>query len=192
MGGHPPPWPWGRARGGAISIALAALVAGLLLGYVDGHLQASTSGPTRAATARATVLPVADTAILATGNRCAVQLGRSLQLGIEVMNQSDRRLTLRQVKPVLPLGGLRATASQWGTCGSLPEPGLAQAPSLAAGATRWLTVTFDVLVGCPQALPVWFKVSYMQAGRLATGELDSFPDLGQVPYNSCSTVPTGQ
>jgi hypothetical protein len=48
------------------------------------------------------------------------------------------------------------------------------------------------MVGCPQPLPVFFKVSFVQAGRLVTADLDSFSDLGQVPYNNCATVPTGQ
>jgi hypothetical protein len=193
MGGHPPRWPWESARGPTISIALVALVAGLLLGFIGGHLQASTgSRATRAATALTTVLPAGDTAISATGSRCAVQLGRTLQLGIEIMNQSDRTVALRQIKPVLPLAGLHAIASQWGTCGSLPEPGLQQATSLDPGATGWLTVTFDVMVSCPQPLPVGFKVSYVQAGRLVTAELDSFPDLGEVRYNNCNTNPIGQ
>jgi hypothetical protein len=135
MGGDPPRWPWGSARGPAIGIAVAALAAGLLLGFIGGRA----------------------------GGRCAVQLGHTLQLGIEIMNQSDRTVVLRQIKPALPLG-----------------------------ATGWLTVTFDVMVSCPQPLPVQFKVSYLQAGRLATAELDSFPDLGQVRYNNCNINPIGQ
>lgn len=194
MGDHRPRWPWGSARGPAISIVVAALVAGLLLGFIGGRLQARTKvRPTRAATAITTVLPVGGTAISATGSQCAVQLGHTLQLGIEIMNQSDRTVVLRQVKAVLPLGGLQAIASQWAPCGSLPESGPGPRPdSLAPGATGWLTVTFDVMVGCPQPLPVFFKVSFVQAGRLVTADLDSFPDLGQVRYNNCTTVPTGQ
>jgi hypothetical protein len=193
VGGRPPRWPWAVARGPATSVALATLVAGLLLGFIGGRLQAGTRGrPARAAPALTTVLPAGDTAIGATGSRCAVQLGHTLQLGIEIMNQSDRTVVLRQVKPVLPLGGLQEIASQWGTCGSLPEPGLGPATSLAPGATGWLTVTFDVLVGCPQPLPVLFKVSFVQAGRRVTADLASFPDLGQVRYNNCITVPLGQ
>jgi hypothetical protein len=190
MGGQLLRWPWGSAPRPTVSIALAALVAGLLLGFLGGHLQAkkTTGRPGPAATA----LPAGSSAISATGNQCAVQLGQTLQLGIEIMNQSDRTAALRQIKPVLPLGGLHAIASQWGTCGSLPGPGLEQATSLAPGATGWLTITFDVTVGCPQPIPVGFKVSYMQAGRLATTELDSFPDLGQVRFNKCSTDLTGQ
>ena len=54
MGGHPPPWPWGTARGPAISLALTALAAGLLLGFAAGRLQAGANGrPARAASARA-------------------------------------------------------------------------------------------------------------------------------------------
>jgi hypothetical protein len=194
MGGPPPRWPWGTARGPAISIALAALAAGLLLGFVGGHLQARVNGrPTRAATSAAAVFPVGDTAITGTGNLCAVQLGHDLQLGVEVVNRSDRTVALRQIEPVLPLGGLKAVTSRWGTCGALPElgpgPGPGQATALGPGATGWLTVTFDVMVGCPQPLPVQFKISYAQAGRLVTAELPGFPDLGQVQYNNCGTNP---
>ena len=41
--------------------------------------------------------------------------------------------------------------------------------------------------GCPQPLPVQFKISYAQAGRLVTAELPGFPDLGQVRYSNCGT-----
>jgi len=192
MGGHPPRWPWGTARGPAVRIALAAFAAGLLLGFGGGHLQAGANGrPGRAASSATTVFAVGDTAITMTGNRCAVQLGHALQLGVEVVNQSDRAVALHQIEPVLPLGGLKAVASRWGTCGSLSElsPGPGQATALGPGGTRWLTVTFDVMVGCPQPLPVQFKISYAQAGRLVTAELLGFPDLGQVQYNHCGTNP---
>jgi len=186
IGGHGPRWrPFRGARGPAISLAFAALVAGLLLGFIGGHLQAR-NGARPAGPAPATVQPAGDTAISFTGSRCAVQRGDTLQLGIEIMNQSGSTVILRQIKPVLPLGGLREIASRWGTCGSLPEPGLGQPASLAPGATGWMTVTFDVLVGCPQALPVYFRVSFVQASRLVTADLDSFPDLGQVRYDNCN------
>jgi hypothetical protein len=61
------------------------------------------------------------------------------------------------------------------------------ATSLAPGATGWLTVTFDVMVRCPGPLPVQFRVTYLQAGRLVTADFDSFPDLGPVRYNNCAT-----
>ena len=85
------------------------------------------------------------------------------------------------------IGGLRATAGTVGTCGALPT-GAPTALTLPAGATEWLTVTFHVLVRCPQPLPVQFVVSYTTAGKMSTAQLDEFPDLGQVTYNGCPTA----
>jgi hypothetical protein len=189
MGSSPPRWPWGTAHGPGISIALLALAAGLLLGFAGGRLQARANGrPARAATSAATVFAVGDP-LIETGNRCAVQLGHALQLGVEVVNQSDRAVALRQIEPVLPLGGLKTVASRWGTCGALAGPGPGPATALGPGATGWLTVTFDVMVSCPQPLPVQFEISYAQAGRLVTAEFAGFADLGQVQYNNCGTNP---
>jgi hypothetical protein len=189
MGGHSPRWLWRSAREPTTGLVLAALLAGLLVGFVGGHLQASSKGKPAPTVSKALTAPqqVGLAAITMTGSRCAVQLGRTLQLGIEIVNQSGGAVELRQVKPVLPLGGMRAVASQWSTCGSLPMPGAAQTTSLDAHATEWLTITFYVVIQCPETLPVEFKVSYMQSGRLATAEFLGFPDLGQVRYNKCST-----
>jgi hypothetical protein len=191
-GGHPSRWPWGTARGPSIGIALTALAAGLVLGFAGGRLQGRANGRPAPAVSATTVFAAGDP-LIDTGNRCAVQLGHELQLGVEVVNQSERAVALRQIEPVLPLGGLKAVASRWGTCGALPEPGPGpgQATALGPGATEWLTVTFDVMVGCPQPLPVQFKISYAQAGRLVTAEFAGFPDLGQVQYNRCGTNPAG-
>jgi hypothetical protein len=59
---------------------------------------------------------------------------------------------------------------------------------LPAGATGWLTVTFHVLVRCPQPYPVQFVVSYTAAGKISTAQLDEFPDLGQVTYSGCPST----
>jgi hypothetical protein len=193
MGGPPPGRRWGGARGLAVGAALVALAAALLLGVSGGHHRqpGTTTRPAGAARSLTAGSAAGVAVIGATGSRCAVQLGRTLQLGIEIINQSDRAVAVRQVRAVLPLGGLRAVATQQGPCGLLPQPGPGQAGSLAPRATRWLAVTFDVLVSCPQPLPVGFKVSYVQAGQLATSELSSFPDLGQVRYSYCRTHPAG-
>jgi len=191
LGGHPPRWPWGTVRGPAISIALVTLAAGLLLGFVGGYRQATANGgPTRSTTSATPVSPF-DAAIVDTGNRCAVQLGHTLQLGLEIVNQSKGTVALRQVEPVLPIGGLKAVASRWGTCGALTGVGPGQPTALGPGATGWLTVTFDVMISCPQPLPVQFRISYLQAGRLEVADLDGFADLGQVQYNNCETTPLG-
>ena len=192
MGGPASGRPWGGARGIVIGAALVALAAALLLGVNGRHRQAAgRARPAGASTSVTTVSPAGSTVIGATGSQCAIQQGRTLQLGIEIINQSDRTVAVRQVRAVLPLGGLHAIATQLGPCGLLPQPGLDRVASLAPGATGWLAATFDVLVNCPRPLPVGFKVSYVQDGRLATSELSGFPDLGQVRYSYCATNPAG-
>jgi hypothetical protein len=49
---------------------------------------------------------------------------------------------------------------------------------------------FQVKLHCPAALPVQFSVSYLVQGHAVTASLPGFPDLGQVPYNSCPTSNT--
>lgn len=194
MGGREPRWNWPRWPGPrwparTLGVGLAALVVGLLLGYAGGHLQAGHKRPPApAASPAVTTEPLLDTTgITVTGARCAVQLGRTLQLGIEIVNQSTHPVALHQVAPVVPLSGMQAVAARWGPCGSLPEP-VPQQHVLEPGATTWLAVTFRVLVRCPEPFPVLFKVSYTQSGRTMTTEFDSFPDLGQVKYNNCRTA----
>jgi hypothetical protein len=184
-----PRWPGPRWAARTLGVGAAVLVVGLLLGYAGGYLQASHKRtPAPAASPPVTNEPLLETTgITVTGARCAVQLGHTLQLGIEIVNLSGRAVMLRQVSPVVPLSGMRAVSARWGPCGSLPEP-VPQQGVLEPGATRWLAVTFRVLVRCPEPFPVLFKVSYTQSGRRMTTQFDSFPDLGQVKYNNCRTA----
>ena len=178
------------------------LAIGLIAGYLVGHEQARPSAlfrPTAApavsaassaapgvATPRPTVtITVPD--LTATGNRCAVQDGTTLQLGIEVANQSSRTVAVSRFQAVLPIGGLRATTESVGTCGALAS-GAPTSVMLPAGATEWLTITFRVLVRCPGPYPVQFQVSYIDSGTLTTTQLDEFPDLGQVTYSGCGSA----
>jgi hypothetical protein len=187
MGSRLPLWPGIAARRATVAVALAALAAGLLLGYAGGHLQASgKGGPGAAVSKTPTATPqTGSPPITVTGSRCAVQRGKTLQLGIEIVNQSGRVVTLRRVWPIVPLGGMRPATSAYGTRGSLPELGFRAPAEIDAGATRWLTITFDVVMGCPRPLPVQFKVSYVASGKAATASFDSFPDLSQVRYTGC-------
>jgi hypothetical protein len=159
------------------AVAVAVVIAGTA-GYAVGSRRTATP-PTPVPTASA--LPAGAPAVVTTGGRCWAQPGAQLQLGLEVVNRSGSAATLRRLEPVLPLGGLRPTASAWGGCGQLP-PVPAGDLTLAAGATTWLTMTFDVLDRCPAPFPVGFTLTYTQAGRPAVADLRGFPDLGDVPY----------
>jgi hypothetical protein len=169
----PPRQPW------QIAIVVVLIVAAAATGYLFGSRNRATP-----VTSSATVA-VADP-LLATGKRCSVQVKDRLQLGIEVMNQSVTTLTLRTVTPVLPLHGLRATATTWGSCGQLSPTAEGDYP-VPAGATAWLTIIFDVEVRCPSPIPVLFTVDYAQGSRSGTADLPGFPDLGSVPYSRCTT-----
>src|SRR5262249_35047497 len=110
------------------------------------------------------------------GNRCSVQLGDQLQLGVEVVNLSTVGTTLLRADVSLPLGGLRVAAVAWGSCGQLSAVRGANPYPLPSGATAWLTMTFDVLIPCPGPLPVLFNVTYVRAGQAAVSDLSGFND----------------
>jgi hypothetical protein len=192
---------WRFSRG-AVVLAAVALLAGLVAGYAAGISRtggepAASSRP--AAAAPATSSPVVTTvspALVQDVNACSAQVGRNLQLGVQVTNQSGEPVTLGGIKAVLPLRGLKPIAQQWAPCGALPATpvlpgnGLLGQPStgsqLIPGASAWFTVTFQVLMTCPVPLPVQFTIDYEIAGHAATVSLPGFPDLGQVSYTGCA------
>jgi hypothetical protein len=148
-------WPR-RRRLGVAGPIVAALVIGAVAGYLFGTQRAEprtgTVSPAEAATTGSAVVTVGGQALKGTGNRCSVQLGDQLQLGVEIVNQSATTATLLQADPYLPLGGLRATTA-WGGCGQLSATDGQRTYSLPAGATTLLRMTFDVLTPCPGAFP---------------------------------------
>jgi hypothetical protein len=170
----PPPRRIGA--GLALVLVVAAAAAGYLFGTHRHSAATATPHPPSASVTPGTAVP-----ITVTDKRCSVQSKDRLQLGIEIVNRSAAALTLDGVDAVLPLRGLRATATTWGTCGQLP-PAAGDIYPVAAGGTGWLTVSFDVLVACPGPLPVRFRVHYTQVGTSGTADLPGFDDLGDVPY----------
>jgi hypothetical protein len=179
---------WRPSRGAAF-LGIAGLLAGLAAGYAAGERQAGSSAlppqRPRASASPAASAAVATPALTQSTAVCSTQIGRELQLGVRITNQSGAEITLRRVEPVLPLGGLRTVSQQWAPCGVLPA-GLDQFGSrLAAGASTWFTITFKVLMGCPHPLPVQFTVDYAWHGQPVAASLPGFVDLGEVPYTGC-------
>jgi hypothetical protein len=183
-----PPASWWRPPRVAVVLGAAGLLAGLAVGYAVGIHHAARSGqPSRlpaAAQAAPSPLPAADS-VNQSGPQCSAQVGPELQLGIEVTNVSATAITLRRVEVVLPMGGLKPASQAWGPCSELPPAALLQGTTLPAGASAWFTVTFHVLVRCPQPLPVQFRLDYDVRGRPAATSLPGFDDLGQVAYTGC-------
>lgn len=180
-----------RWRPAAVLVLAAALLAGLAAGYAVGvrHAGKPFPPPRPAASQTTTSFSAGGFPLSQTGPGCSAQIGHQLQLGLEVTNLSVSAITLRRVEVMLPIGGLKATSQAWGTCGQLPTPseapGNALPLTLGPGGSAWFTVTFRVLVRCPQPLPVHFTLNYDQGGRSATFPLPGFPDLSQVSYGKC-------
>ena len=173
----------------AVILGAAGLLVGLAAGYAIGSHHAAThpavSSRSRSAARAAASPAVGDFPLVQAGPRCSAQTGRELQLGMEVTNTSPTSVTLRRVDVLLPLGGLRPVSQAWGPCGELPSLGQAPGTVLPVGASTWFTVTLRVLVGCPGALPVQFRLRYDLDGRPGSSFVGGFNDLSQVPYDGC-------
>ncbi len=176
-----------RVRASTIEVAVVSLAAGLIIGFLGGHLSAHPGRQAAKPAVKApTTLPLlAVEAIADTGGRCAMQAGKHLELGIEIVNQSSSAVGIRRVSPVFDLGGFLPITTGLGTCGALPGASLVQSPLLFPRATIWITTTVEPLAQCPQAFPVGFKVRFAQAGKTFTTTFNAFPDLGQIPYHGC-------
>jgi hypothetical protein len=172
----------------AVILGLAGLLAGLAVGYAAGTWHTRKAAPVNSEPRfnPQSVVPIFVSAPLTQpGPECSIQNGRDLQLGVEVSNDSVAPLTILQVAPLVPLGGLKALSLIWGPCGELPgQPPQDQA--MAPGGSLWFTVTFRVLVACPGPLPVQFAIGYSQNGQRAATTVEGFADLSQVHYSGCS------
>jgi hypothetical protein len=186
---------WTRGPAFAAGLAAAALVLGVAVGYAVGRNQAP-GRPAAAPSARGSTASAAASSAPAfslpelgqSGQQCSEQIGRRLQLGVQVTNESASSVRLSSVRVIMPMSGLKQTAQAWGTCGQLPGLPDPRATLVSAGGSAWFTVTFRVLERCPGALPVQFLLSYDRGGSTKTVRLPGFVDLGHVPYSGCPVI----
>jgi hypothetical protein len=185
--GWPERFRW-RPRGPKMigALAVAALVVGLLGGYLagdaHGHRQGTTARPSPSS------LAANSYGLAETGDQCSTVLGHTLQLGVEVVNGSPVGIQLGQVTARFPRGGLKLTRASWGPCGTLPFVHPAESSILASGASTWLMVTVTTQVTCPQGLSVEYVASYNQQGETYTVILPGFADLGGEPVTGCHST----
>jgi hypothetical protein len=199
--------PGRRPSRGAAILAAITLAAGLAVGYGAGRSAGESQAAAQSADARPSPTPRASafSAVPAvpdnpTGVRriqlhgpvltqasgaCSAQVGRDLQLGIQVANLTGGPVTLRRVDADLPMGGLEMVSQQWEPCGGLPTGYYNGGDVVGPSSTSWFSVTFRVLVKCPRPYPVMFTVEYDFGGHTTAVQLPGFVDLGEVSYTGC-------
>jgi hypothetical protein len=202
---------WRPSRGAAI-LAAITLAAGLAVGYGAGRsagesqAAAQSAGARPSPTSRASTFPVAPAgpynpggvrqfqlgstfggpALTQADGACSVQVGRDLQLGIQVANVTGGQVTLRRVDANLPMGGLKMVSQQWQPCGGLRTGYYDAGNVVGPNSTSWFSVTFRVLVKCPGPYPVMFTVEYDFGGHTTAVQLPGFVDLSRVSYSGCT------
>lgn len=214
--GRRPPLSWSPLPGwrptrGASVLAALTLVAGLAVGYVVGHGQGrGAATPEPAATQRPVAASAASPVTVAQGDAratfgapanslyflgpaltqdpgtCSVQVGRDIELGIPITNQSPETVLLDSAKPVAPSVGLISVLSwRWDPCGFDSDGIVPDTVVLGPGETTWLTAIVKPLAACPQGSPLQFRVTYSLNGQKTTMSLPGFADLSVVRYSAC-------
>jgi hypothetical protein len=112
----------------------------------------------------------------------------TLAVSFELQNGGDIDVTLVEVKPVLPLAGLRVRGpvTAGGTC---EQPG-SGAPGglLAPGAKQLITMRFRLPKECPQAYPVQARVRLRANQMVGTTTARIHNDLGDVDFDTCPSA----
>jgi hypothetical protein len=186
------------------------LVAGLAVGYAVGLGQgqgtvaapgkpAAPAGQARGGAGSGTIVPVAPSAsinflglaLTQIPGTCSVQVGRNLELGIQVTNQSGETVLLKSVKAVpLMSGMLKVLSWRWDPCGFDNDGIVPVTVALGPGATTWVTAVVQPLIACPAPAPLQFQVTYSVNSQQSTFNLPGFPDLSAVHYSGCSASAT--
>jgi hypothetical protein len=169
-----------------LAAAVAALIlAAALVGFAIGR----SGRPAPAGTGRTTSLPVVSIApngvIGGTGRRCALRMGRQMQLGVEVENLGPATVQLVRLDVIVPSAELREISVGVGACAQLGPGEPVVGSTIGTLGTLWLSTVLTATVACPAASAVQFRLTYMQAGQRPSTKIFAFADLGQVPYDSC-------
>lgn len=169
-------------------VVAAVAAAAALLGFGAGR----SGRPEPTASNPALRLPIVSIApngvISETGRRCAVWVGRELQLGVEVENLGPAAVELLQLDVLDPSPDVRPISVGVATCGQLgPAEPVAGTPLSTLG-TTWLSTALLATTACPAASAVDFRVTYMQAGQSAATSYRALADIGGVPYPGCPQV----
>jgi hypothetical protein len=121
-----------------------------------------------------------------TGSQCSSAQGRTLEVGVEVVNGSPEAMRLGALTATFPRGGIvKITRATWGPCDSFSYPSSPHGGLLPAGANIWMSVTVTTAGECPGGLPVQYVASFDQGGQTYTVALPGFVDLGGLRDKGC-------
>jgi hypothetical protein len=173
-----------------IALAVACVLAGVMFLIFRGPGE-PVAGP----------VPDVDASPSGSGLTLAVQPAEKLQLGricpavtdgrttlivsFNLVNVSTTPITVMDVRPVMPIGGLRPRGpnTAGGTC---EHPG-SEAPGglLAPGATQLVTMRFRLPEDCPQAFPVEVRIRLRVHQMVGTTTVPVHSELGSINFDSC-------
>lgn len=168
-------------------MAALTLVVGLAVGYVVGHGQGRGAGaaPGKSAAPSASS-DFSGPFLTENPGTCSVQVGRDLELGIQVTNLSGETVLLESVKPMpLMSGVLKVLSWRWDPCGFDKDGIVPDTVSLGPGETAWVSTVVKPLIACPGPAPLRFQVTYSVNSQQSTFDLPGFADLGAVRYSGC-------
>jgi hypothetical protein len=124
---------------------------------------------------------------LALGRICpAVTDGSStLAVSFTLVNISTRDVTLLDVEPVLPIGGLKPHGPN--TAGGTCEHPLKETPGglLGPGATQLITMHFRLPKECPQPFPVQAQIKLRANQMVGMTTVGVYSDLGSIDFDTC-------
>ena len=194
--GEPDDEPTGLSPLAWAAVAVMCLLGGLMfmLFRIDAEpvvepspstaLALPSSGPNQGSNLTASFSPDRQ---LGLGRICpAVTDGRkTLAVSFNLVNISHSEVTLMDVKPRLPMGGLRPIAPN--TAGGTCEHPDKKAPGglLFPGDTKLITMRFRLPKGCPQPYPVQARIDLWVNQMVGTTTVPVYNDLGSVVFDSC-------
>jgi hypothetical protein len=167
--------------------ALAGLaVAVLVLGRTTPSPSRALLAPTPTPRAFQTVRP-GPLEYLDIGNVCSVRTDRrrTLSVSFELVNGSGTGVEVLDVRPSLPLKGLRRTGptTTGGTCGQPAAHDVKQV--IQPGDRLLFTMNFRLPHDCPQPLPVEAAYRIDVNGQEMTTRVHILGDLGSVDFDTC-------
>ncbi len=189
-------------------LVLAALVAWLVIGSPAGS---DAGGPI--GSPPVSPVPSPDSSPATGGNSSGVQVGLGaanahlemgkvcrpvtdghsrLKIRFTLINGSRSPVTMLDVHPVLPLGGLvnRRTTVRLGTCAEIGSAPLA-APRrqiLEAGQSALISFDFRLPPQCPEPLPVQAAAATRISDKAPSAHRTRYalyPDLGSIAFDTC-------